>query len=368
MNHFDFTFIYEHHRTFIAGQSIFEAGDPGDAMYILLEGQIHIKIDDLIIDELEDGAIFGEMALVDAQTRSASAIAFTDCKLMKIDEERFGELASQIPQFGIAVMRIMSERTRRLIIEETARQRMVQELAIGQDIQRGLLPEKTPEVEGWEFAAVYLTATQVGGDFYDFIVNPDHPNNMQVVVADVTGKGVPAAIFMASMRSTVRTLAHQSNTPADILRQSNRAVMEDIRTPLFLSCLIANLNLKTGDMTLSNAGHDWPLWVRAAENVVETVEMPGFVLGMFKEISPEQHQLQMQPGDFMVIFTDGVTEARNSAGQFFDDDRLLATIQANQNGSADELAAKIVEDIDQFAHGQPRSDDLTLVVIKRQLK
>ncbi len=366
MHHFDFSFIYEHDQTFLPGQTIFKTGDVGDAMYILLEGEVHIKVDDRIIDQLYTGDLFGEMALVDAQPRSASAIAFSECKLMKIDENRFVEMASQLPKFGLAVMRIMSTRTRRLIQEEVSRQRLVEELAIGTEIQQGLLPDTMPDFAGWEFAAVYKTATQVGGDLYDFVLEADKPDFVEFVVADVTGKGVPAALFMASMRSVLRTLAQHSDSPTYILQQSNRSIIEDMRAPLFLSALFGRLNLKTGDVTLANAGHDWPLWVKANEDQVETLEMPGYVLGMFREIEPEEKSVTLQPGDSLILYTDGVTEARNSAGEFFDDDRLVDVVKTHANASAEKIAAQIVGAVEAFTDGHPRSDDLTLVVIRRK--
>ena len=366
MDHFDFSFVYEHHQTFEPGQTIFEKGDPGDAMYILLDGEIKIKIGDHTIDELYMGDVFGEMALVDAKPRSASAVAHTECKLMRIDEERFGELAHQIPQFGLSVMRIMSQRTRRLMQDEISRQRMAQELAIGKEIQEGLLPKSMPEFEGWEFSAAYQTATQVGGDLYDFILNSDRPDCLDLVVADATGKGVPAALFMASLRSVMRTLAQQSNSPSTILQHANRAIIEDMDSPLFLSCLFGRLDLKTGELRLANAGHDWPIWVKAAENKLEPVQMSGFVLGMMPDIKPEETRLIMQPGDSVVFFTDGITEARNKAGEFYDDERLHQVIQAHSERSADEIAQKILESVENFTADHPRSDDLTLVVIKRK--
>ena len=142
--------------------------------------------------------------------------------------------------------------------------------------------------------------------------------------------------------------------------------MEDMRAPLFLSCLFARINLNTGELRMANGGHDWPLWVKAAENQVEQVEMPGFVLGMFKEIEPEETRVTMRPGDCFVFFTDGVTEARNHDGKFYDDDRLEAIIKANATRSAEEIAHSIIESVAAFAGGRPLSDDLTLVVIKRK--
>lgn len=365
MGRFDFSQVYEHHETYPKGTVIFEAGDDGDALYLILEGEVKISIDAHTIDMLEAGTIFGEMALVDAKPRSADATAVSHCKLVKIDEPRFAQLASQYPQFGLEVMNIMSTRLRRLIDDEVRRQRLEQELAIGREIQLSLLPKKNPTYAGWQFATIYRPARQVGGDIYDFIQSEQTPNQLTIVVADVTGKGVPAALFMASTRSVIRTLCNQNHAPADVLALANQAILKDGGPALFLSSVIGNLDTKTGELTLANAGHEWPLWLRAAQNDVETLYVPGVLLGAFTKIVPQQKTVTIESGDFLFFFTDGVTEARNAEGDFFGDERLLETAVSGKNDTAAEMAMRVETAVSNFTQNTPQSDDLTLVIIKR---
>lgn len=363
---FDYHQLEDHYAIITAGTRIFSVGDPGESMYILLKGIIYISLDEHLLDTLHGPTMFGEMALVDAQTRSASATAQTECKLIKIDAKRFEEINQAIPSFGLEVMRIMSIRTRRLIQEEIARNRLEKELAIGRDIQQSLLPNGVPEIEGWEFAAVYQTAEQVGGDLYDFIYKKERPDQLHVVLADVTGKGVSAALFMATMRSTIRTLLNQADRPNQILNRTNRAILEDTRTALFLSALCARIDLTQGAITLANGGHDLPLWYRVKSNQVEPVDIPGTVLGVVRDLNPAERTLHLEPGESLLLYTDGITEARNPNGQFFDDERLHQIILANHAAPAHEIAKQIVHGVEQFADGRPPTDDLTLVVIKRK--
>lgn len=362
-----FGFFKEDHDYLLvrANETIFRSGDSGAAMYILIEGEVSISIDGHEIDHLLAGSPFGEMALVDQQQRSATATAVTDCKLLEIDEAHFADLSQTYPRFGLEVMRIMSHRTRRLLVEEAKKIRMEEELAIGRDIQLGLLPKETPEVPGWAFAALYRSAREVGGDLYDFIPAAYSNHVFNIVVADVTGKGVPAALFMASIRSVIRTLSLNETTPANILRLSNRAIVQDMRTPLFLSAVLAQLDAQSGAVTLSNAGHERPLWVRPSLDHVEAIKIPGMLLGAFTEIRPSQETITLARGETLILYTDGVTEARSATGELFDDERLMETARRHQRASASEIAQQIDTAVVDFTGDTPQSDDLTLVVIKR---
>lgn len=361
----DLAQIYDHHDTYPPGHQIFKAGDPGDALYILLEGEVKISLQEHILDQLQNGAIFGEMALVDSQPRSADATTTTECKLVKIDEKLFTELTGQNPKFAIEVMRIMSTRLRRLMIEEITKQRMEKELAIGRDIQLSLIPKSYPTNPGWQFAAAYQAARQVGGDFFDFIPSTSDPDILNIIIADVTGKGVPAALFMASTRAVIRTLCLPETSPVGILAQMNRAIIRDTKTNLFLSMIAARLDCKSGELTLANAGHEWPLWIKTAPEGIQQLQVNGMLLGAFEEISPIEKTVTIRSGEMVVFFTDGITEARSATGEFFGDERLLKIAEAGRYESAENMVARITTAVKEFTIEAEQSDDLTLVVIKR---
>ncbi len=354
------------HHFYQPDEVIFEQGDRGDAMYVLLTGEVRVLIEGRQIDRLYPGSMLGEMALIDARVRSADAVAATACKMAYIDRRRFTELTRQHPEFAIELIQIMSMRVRGFLAEEIERQRMEEELAIGQQIQMSLLPKACPIIPGWEFAARYRAARKVGGDLYDFIQHPDHPELVQLVVADVTGKGVPAAMFMALARTFVRAESAHSHEPATILRRTNRHLVKDAQARLFLSMFYGSLNVNNGRLTFANGGHDWPFLYKSKTNSVIQLQTNGFPLGPFDEIEPIAQEIDLESGDFLLLYTDGVTESRNSAGDMFDDEGLEKIILNSTAETAQELLDEIDTAVSIFLGSEPASDDLTLVVIKRQ--
>jgi len=349
-----------------AGTVVIREGDAGDAMFVLLEGELAITVQDKRIDYLRPGMILGEMAMIDDRPRSATATAIADSTLVYLNRAQFQELISRSPAFALRVMNIMSIRTRRLIEEEVRRQRMEEELAIGRRIQLSLLPHGCPQVPEYEFAAGYRAAREVGGDLYDFIVQPDDPTQVHVVIADVTGKGVPAALYMAVSRTLMHTYALEGRTPSEALQQVNRFIREDQATPLFLSAFYAVLDTDIHCLTYANAGHNPPIWLKQETGELELLKARGIVLGAFDSFIPEQHLCFLQPGDFVVFFTDGITEARNASGDFFDDEGLEAIISARPWASAQELLTAIISTVDEFSAGTSQADDFTVVVMRRK--
>lgn len=354
------------HQFYPAGQVIFMEGQPGDEMYVVIEGEVDITIEGRPIDYLTAGSILGEMALVDDRPRSATATAATDCRLVAINHDRFAALVQQFPDFAIQVMAIMSFRLRRLVEEEIKRQRLEEELAIGRQIQLSLLPQCCPEITGWEFAAIYRAARQVGGDLFDFIVSPDDSHRLSIVIADVTGKGVPAALFMAFSRTIIRAESRNRSSPAAILRQANQFIKQDIRYNLFLSAFYASLDTSSGRLVYASGGHDWPLWLRAETGEVETLTAPGLLLGVFPDIQLEEREIEVAPGDFLIFYTDGLTEARSATGELFGEERLRETVIAVARDSAQDLLEAVVNTVEAFAGATPQTDDFTLVVARRQ--
>ena len=354
------------HRSYKAGEIIFRHGDLGEAMYILVDGEVDVTIEGRAIDHLLPGSVLGEMALIDAQPRSAAATAATDCKLVYVDYDEFVSLTQKYPNFAMRIMQIMSNRLRRFMTEEVRRQRMEEELLIGKQIQLSLLPDRCPEIPGWEFAALYRAARQVGGDLYDFTVDANDPQRWHVVIADVTGKGVPAALFMAMSRTLVRAEIANGHGPAATLKRTNSFIVKDAQARLFLSMFQGALDTRDGRLTFSNGGHEWPLLWHANSRTLDILKAPGFLLGVLPDIEPVEREATIEPGDFLILYTDGVTEARNEAGELFGEERLYEVIDGTTFMTANELVRAITMAVAQFSGDTPPFDDFTLVVIKRQ--
>lgn len=360
-------FFSEQGRVYLpAGTIIMREGELGEDMYVVLEGELAISRHDKPIDYLGPGMILGEMAMVDDRPRSATVTAVTPCALIRLDRAGFRDLVSRSPDFALRVMSILSVRTRRFIEEEVHRQRMEEELAVGRRIQLSLLPVACPLVPGYEFAAGYRAAREVGGDLYDFIIHPDTPNRVHIVIADVTGKGVPAALYMAVSRTLMHTYALDGDSPAQVLQRVNQFIRQDKTSPLFLSAFFAELDTDNHCLVYASAGHNWPLWLQSSTGDIEPLQARGILLGAYDAFIPEEKLCFLQPGDFVVFFTDGITEARNAAGDFLDDEGLEAIITSRQWSGAEELLAAIIAAVDEFAAGVPQADDFTVVVMRRK--
>ena len=347
------------------GTAVIREGEPGDTMFVLLEGELAVTVRGKPIDHLYPGSVLGEMAMVDDRSRSATAVAVGDVELVRFDRPRFLELIRQTPEFAARVMNIMSVRTRRLMQEEVRRQRMEEELAIGHRIQLSLLPRGCPQVPGYSFAAGYRAAHEVGGDLYDFIVQPDDRAKVHLVIGDVTGKGVPAALYMAVSRTLLHTYALDGYGPGEALRRVNDFIREDAASPLLLSAFYAILDAGSGRLTYANAGHNPPLRLRAATGELELLESRGLLLGAFNSFVADERSCTLDPGDFIVFFTDGITEARNAAGAFMDDEGLEAIVRSRPWSSAEEVVTAITDAVDAFAGGAAQADDYTVVVLQR---
>ena len=292
----------------------------------------------------------------------AIGVLMIDCRLPRLlNEDELRLLHLMANQAAIAIEKV------RLHQEEITRQRLEDELEVGQQIQLSLLPECCPEIDGWEFAAFYKAARLVGGDFYDYFELAGDPMQLGLVIADASGKGVPAALFMALSRSLIRTKSMTGRHPAAVLTRANRLILNDSRSKLFLTAFYATLDLRTGWLAYANGGHNYPLWLRAESGEVTELVARGIVLGAFNDITLEEKEIIMAPGDFIILYTDGVTEAINQKEEMFGEERFIKTIEANTNTSAEKMMEAIVEAVHEFTGDTPQADDLTLFIVKRQL-
>lgn len=268
----------------------------------------------------------------------------------------------------------------RLHQEALAHQRLDQELDLARDIQMSFLPDCCPLLPGYSIDSYYQAARQVGGDFYDFIeLQPEgeQPTRSQrligqlmtsrlgMVIADVTDKGVPAALFMVLSRTLLRATASDGRPPRAVLEQTNRLILDDARSGMFVTAFYGILEISTGTFTYANGGHNYPLLYRAATDKVEQLQALGIVLGVTPEPRFEQRVVTMEPGDVLCLYTDGVTEAMDPRRQLFDDHRLSEVLRRSHHLPPEQIIGRIVDAVTNFAAGKPQSDDMTLVVLKR---
>jgi sigma-B regulation protein RsbU (phosphoserine phosphatase) len=246
--------------------------------------------------------------------------------------------------------------------------RLEQELLMARRVQVSLLPRETPDLPGWEFIAHWKPARQVGGDYYDFVRTED--GKLGLIIGDVTDKGMPAALFMAFTRSIVHSNLDHALTPSAGITRANHLICEDSENGLFVTLFYGVLDPQTGELTYVNAGHNPPLLVTSSPDCdacqLTWLEGTGMPLGVELDSQYSQKSVQLNPGDFVVLYTDGVTEAIDAQEQQFGVDRLQKVILENWDRSPSEIVAALEQAIDRFTSDAPPFDDITVVIAKRQ--
>lgn len=252
---------------------------------------------------------------------------------------------------------------KRTELELLEKERMNKELAIGESIQLSMLPKVLPELDGWQFSAYYQAANQVGGDFYDIF--PLSDGKFGFVIADISGKGIPAALFMTLSKAIVRLTAFIGHSARSTLTRSNIIIFNEFQTNEFLTICYAILDPENGFLEFANAGHNHPLWYSSESGRVKEMIAKGIPLGIFKHILIDEKTVEIKPGDILVFYTDGLTESTNIHGDYFGERRLRRQIKLNADKSAKDIIDNLMDTCKDFVGDNPQADDITLVVIKR---
>lgn len=241
-----------------------------------------------------------------------------------------------------------------------------QELISAGKIQASILPDEPPRLPGWELSASLRSARETSGDFYDFI--PLANGNLGIVIADVTDKGIGAALFMALSNTLVRTYAAQYPAlPAFALGQVNRRILTDTRGTMFVTLFYGVLEPDTGRLRYVNAGHNPPLLVSSQKGKpIDRLQGTGMALGVMEDATWQQKVTKFIPGDTLVLYTDGVTEAQDRVGNFFGERRLQDVVKNQRSCSAYEVQEAIFDEVQRFSRQAPLYDDMTLVVVRRK--
>jgi len=251
--------------------------------------------------------------------------------------------------------------------EANEKKRLDHDLEIARDIQRILLPSEAPALRGFDISGINVPARQVSGDYFDYIKIDEE--RLGVAIADVSGKGVPASLIMAICRSVLRSQAGNNVSPAEVLRKVNRQLYPDIKEDMFISMAYLVVDHARSQVTLSRAGHDAPLLYKRATQTVTPIKPPGMVLGIdsgsvFDRITVDFDVL-LEPGDCLVLYTDGVTEALDAEGDEFGLERSIQSVRASAGNGAAAIISRVIDDVRNFAGSQPQNDDITLIAIHK---
>ena len=263
------------------------------------------------------------------------------------------------PQIWDVLTRNLTWRLR--VAEAEERERIEQELHVARQIQRSLLPEATPELYGWQFAAYYEPAREVGGDFYDFLELED--GRLGLVVGDATGKGMPAALVMATTRGMLRAVAQSLDAPGEVLARVNDALYPDVPSAMFVTCFYAILDPASGQMRYANAGHDLPYVLHYGQGTHE-LRVTGMPLGLMPEMRYEEKEAVLTEGDTVLFYSDGLVEAHDPRYEMFGFPRLGALIA--EHGTIRSLVESLLRELYSFVgEDWEQEDDITLLTLTR---
>lgn len=248
--------------------------------------------------------------------------------------------------------------------EAVKSERMERELQLAREIQTTFLPDKLPDLPGWDLGVRWQPARQVGGDFYDVLILDD--DQIGFVIADVADKGMPAALFMTLVRTLIRASAKEKTSPSAVLKQVNELMIPDSKHGMFVTVFYAVFSVNSGKLVYANAGHNPPLIKRVNEKGMIELTRTSMALGIFDKIEVDERELVLNPGDWMLLYTDGVTEAFSAKEEMYGKQRLFDLLEANRFISSDKLLERIVGSVNEFIQGVDLSDDVTLAAIYRK--
>lgn len=379
-------------QEYSAGTIIFREGTLGDTFSIVIEGELEIikslsSEGERIINVIGPNEFLGELSLVHQNRhRSATGRARTHIRMIDIPLDVFEKIIRQNAALSFTMMQVMSQRmmetenatiadlkekNRQLVqslhdLEELQEQviekeKMGVELDMARRIQESMLPRSVPDLPGWRVSAHWQPARSVSGDFYDFI--PLWDGRIAVIVGDVTGKGVPAALLMAVTRSILRASVEQCRTPGELLARANDLLCPDIPPKMFVTCHVSYLDPSTGRITFANAGHCLP--IRQHHGQITELRASGMPLGLMEGMHYQGDAVQIAPGDHLLYYSDGLVEARDTTGNMVGIPKikdLLSNRCLDHYGKNCEVISFLLEEMQK--HTGPESeqeDDITLV-------
>jgi phosphoserine phosphatase RsbU/P len=258
---------------------------------------------------------------------------------------------------------MIAEKIENAVLEEIAKdkRRLDAELEIASEIQVRLFPLEMPQIEGYELSAVNYPCTEVGGDYFDVIALRD---TIGIAVADVTGKGIGAAILMSNLQALLQARATEYRDPAELLKKLNTDLTGRVGDDKFITFFYLLLQPKKGKVLYANAGHNRPL-LRRRSGEIFALEVSGVPLGIFDASTYEKFKVKLEPGDVLTLYSDGITECNNSAGELFGEERLKEVLGRCVESDTYGIRKAIFSAVDDFRQGEPYADDMTLVVLKR---
>jgi serine phosphatase RsbU (regulator of sigma subunit) len=378
-------------RSFQPGQIIFQEGSTGRELYLIVEGTIEVVkghgADEMVLARHGPGDFFGEMSFIEDNPRFATIRALEPTRLLEFSEQNLRSVLLRQPQLLYGMVQELSARLRRADMQMIAdlqrknrdltqayrelqeaqaalveKERLECELELARELQQSILPHEFPDLKEFSFAARSRPARQVGGDFYDVI--PLSGGRVGLIMADVSDKGMSAALYMALTRSLIHAEAKRSSSPRKVLLSVHRLLLDMSQADMFVTVFYGVLDPAQSNLRYARAGHDRPLLFSPTTGEWRFLTGKGTALGFVEEVSLEEVGVDLRPGDLLIFYTDGITDANSPAGEFFGSERLRKTVCAAGGLGADDMCDHIFEHVDQFQTGAVQHDDMALLVVK----
>jgi phosphoserine phosphatase RsbU/P len=323
----------------------------------------------LTSDAMHDPRFQAQQSVVLSQIRSVMAVPLASGEeifgMIYVDNpyhNRFREEDLKVLTTIASVASIKIEHER-LIEERMEKRRMEEELKVASEIQMRLQPVAPPKIAGWDMTGVSFPCREIGGDYYDFIQCKNDPC-LTVAVGDVSGKGTGAALLMSSLHAAVRAQAQTRRSISEVMAEINEYIYENSPSNKFLTLFYGTINPQTGELKYSNGGHNPPMLVRTSGEVLQ-LDKGGLPVGMMKGMPYQEASGFFNPGDVLVIYSDGITESVNEKDEEFGEERLVEVVKHNLNRSASGIRDRIDEALSRFVGTMAPVDDMTLMIIKR---
>jgi serine phosphatase RsbU (regulator of sigma subunit) len=372
---------------------LFQEGEVGDRFYIIIQGQIEVikaigTPEERLIGVRGSGEFIGELSLINrAGLRTASVRSLGPAHLWEMSHEEFDDLLHRQPMMAFELIDVLSQRltnahdstikdlqvkNRELteayeelkaaqaqIIEK---ERLEKELQVAFEIQTSILPQTLPELDGYDFGALMVPARAVGGDFYDIV--PLSSNKVGIIIGDVADKGVPSAIFMAQTHALLYAMAIRDTTPTQVLEHVNELLLKIGESSLFVTVLYGVLDRKTNQFTYARAGHELPIIVTADGQAEIAPYEQGQLMGILDDLILDEQIVTVPPKGLIMLYTDGVIDARHANGESFGMQRLLDVVKQANTGSAQDRCDQLWQILCDFQSKDTQEDDVTIVAVK----
>ncbi len=380
-----------------SGEILFREGEPGEHMYIVMDGELEVLMaegqpEELLLKILHTGEYLGEMSLILPNgQRTASVRAHGPATLMSISRSQFIDLLKRYPLLANSMVQVLSERldatntatfrdlteknrqlqqayddlkaAQALLIEK---ERLERELQLAAEIQLSILPDELPLVSGFDFGACILPARQVGGDFYDVFEVSE--GRIGVLIGDVSDKGVPAALFMARTHALIMAEADRGLNPAEVMTTTNRHLTRLQKSTQFVTVLYGILDIDSGVFIFARAGHEPPLLLNLDGSVIRLPHGPGMSLGLWEPITIDEQEVRLPRGSTLLLYTDGMTDCRNPNGEAFSLERIQSQLGTTSGMSAQWVCDQMLNTLKDYQNGAKQDDDVTLVAIHSMTK